>query len=85
MGLAFGGASANRRPRHQIGDELRHGGIQKFSGRRHPHLGQFQQQRAGQAQAVVHVVRAIEMRIRNQPLPTGGGARLFKVDAHDDL
>lgn len=39
---------------------------------------------AREAQAVVDFVGAVEMRIVDEALPADGGARLFKVDAHDD-
>jgi hypothetical protein len=35
-------------------------------------------------QAVVDLVRLVEMRVVDEALPPDGGARLLKVDAHDD-
>src|SRR5690348_7661179 len=40
---------------------------------------------AGEAEAVVDLVGAVEMRIVDEALPADGGAGLLKVDAHDDV
>jgi hypothetical protein len=37
-----------------------------------------------QAEAELHVVGAVQMRIVDEPLPPDGGARLLEVDAHHD-
>jgi hypothetical protein len=37
-----------------------------------------------EAQALVDLVRPVEIRIVHQPLPADGGARLLEVHAHDD-
>ena len=49
------------------------------------HLGEVEQEIARQAQAVVDLVGIVEVRIVDEALPADGGARLFEVDAHDDL
>ena len=70
--------------RHQAGDILRRNHVEKLGSRGHAHFGQVEQQMARQAQAVVDLERAVQMRIVDEALPSDGGARLFKVDAHDD-
>src|SRR6202020_3378669 len=43
-----------------------------------------QQQPPGGAQALVHVVAAVQVRVVDQALPPGDGARLLEVDPHHD-
>ena len=85
MRLRFRRARANRRPRDQVGDVLRHDGVQKFRRRRQPHAGDFQQQPPRNFQARFDVLRPVEVRIVDQTLPADGGARFFEIDAHDDF
>jgi len=42
--LRFRRARANRHPRDQVRDVLRHDGVQKFRRRRQPHVGDAKQQ-----------------------------------------
>ncbi len=84
MHLALGGARADGAPADQAGDVLRRNHVEKFGAGGHAHLGEVEQQMARQAQAVVDLVGAVEMRIVDEALPADGGARLLKVDAHDD-
>ena len=85
VGLAFGGAGADRRPADQIGDVLGHDRIQQLRGRRQAHLGQVQQQFPGEAQTRIDVVAAIEMGVVDQPLPAHGGAGLLEIHPHHQL
>ena len=82
--LALGGARADGSPGHQAGDILRRNHVEKFGAGGHAHLGQVEQQVAGQPQAVVDLVGLVEMRVVDEPLPADGGARLLEVDAHHD-
>ena len=82
--LALGGARADGAPADQAGDVLRRDHVEELGSGGHAHLGQVQQQVARLAQAVVDLVGLIEIGVVDQPLPSDGGARLFKVDAHDD-
>ena len=49
-----------------------------------PSRDHVEQQRAGGAQAGVHVAAAVQRRIVDQALPADRGARLLEVDPHDD-
>ena len=84
MDLALSGARADGSPADQAGDVLRRDHVEEFGAGGHAHLGQVEQQMAGQAQAVVDLVGLVEMRIVDEALPADGGAGLLKVDAHDD-
>src|SRR5690606_14206570 len=48
------------------------------------HVGEIEQQAAGDAEAVVDVERIVKMRVVDEALPADRGARLLKIDAHDD-
>ena len=82
--LAFGGARADGSPGDEPGDVLRGDHVEEFGAGGHAHLGQIHEQVAGQAQAVVDLVGLIEIWIVDEALPSNGGARLLKVDAHGD-
>ena len=83
--LRFRRARANRRPRDQVGDVLRHDGVQKFRRRRQAHAGDSQQQPPRNFQTRFDVLRTVEVRVVDQALPADGRARFFKIDAHDDF
>ena len=85
MDLAFGGARADRRPRHQVGDVLRRRHVEEFGAGRQAKIVHRRQHVAGEAQAPVDVEAAIEAGIVDQSLPADGGARLLEIDAHHDL
>ena len=82
MGLTFCGAGTDGRPADQIGDVLGHDRIQKLGRGRHAFPRQIKQQTACPAQTSVDVVRAVQMRIIDQPLPADSGARFFEIDPH---
>ena len=84
MHLALCGARADGSPADEAGDVLRRDHVEEFGARGHAHFCKVEQQVAREAQAVVDFVRAVEVRIVDEALPANGGARLFKVDAHDD-
>ncbi len=48
------------------------------------HLGEIQKQAARDRQPLVHLERAVEVRVVDEPLPPDGRAGLLEVDAHDD-
>ena len=82
--LAFGGARADRAPADEVCDVLRDDHVEVFDGDRHAFVGGVEQQFAPDAQAVVDGKRAVQMRVVEQAFPADGGARFFKVNAHDD-
>ena len=82
--LAFGGARADCAPADQVGDVLRQDHIEVFDCGRYPFFSGIEQQFAPDAQAVVDGKRAVKVRVVEQAFPADGGARFFKIDAHDD-
>ena len=85
MHLAFGGASPNRRPSHQIGDVLRRRRVEELTSCGDAEVGDIAQQPTCNPQAAIDVKAAVETGIIDQPLPADGRARLFEIDTHDDL
>ena len=84
MGLAFGRARADRGPGDQVGDVLRHDGVEEFGGRGEAEFGDFEEELAADAEAGLDVVRAVEVRIVDQAFPADGRAGLLEIDPHDD-
>ena len=84
MRLTFGRACADSAPTDQIGDVLGTDQIEIFCAARHASLRDIQQQTTRRTQTLVDVVGVIQIRIIDQAFPTNGGARLLKVDTHDD-
>ena len=82
--LAFGGARADRTPADEVCDVLRQDHIEVFDCGRHAFFSGIEQQFAPDAQAVVDGKRAVKVRVVEQAFPADGGARFFKIDAHDD-
>jgi len=60
-------------------------GIEKFRGRRQPHVRDLEQQPPRDLQAGLYVLRTVEARVVDQPLPADGRARFLKIDAHDNF
>ena len=82
--LTLGGARADGAPGNEIGQILRRNHIEKFAARRHAAFVEVEQKVAGDAQTVVDVKTAVKIGVVDQPFPSHGGARLLKIDAHDD-
>jgi hypothetical protein len=83
--LALGGPGPDRAPAHLVGDVLRGDHVQEFAGRRHAQFVDLEQQRAGQAQALVDLEAAVQARVVDQPLPPHRGPGLLEIDPHQDL
>ena len=83
--LALGGARADGAPGDEVGEVLRRGHVEEFAAGGQAEIVDVEQQRAGEAQAVVDVEAAVEVGVVDQALPADGGARLLEIDAHDDL
>jgi hypothetical protein len=75
-------ARADRSPTDQPGNVLRRNHVQELGSRGHAHLGQIEQQPPRQPQAVVDLVRLIQIGVIDQPLPSNGGAGLLEVHPH---
>src|SRR5947199_115311 len=85
MRLALGGARADRGPRDQVGQVLRRDRVEQLGAGGQPEPRQIDEQLAGQAQPELHVVRAVEVGVVDEPLPADRRARLLEVDApHDE-
>ncbi len=85
MHLALGGARPNRSPAHQRRQVLRRHHVEELGARGHSHFRQIEQKVSRQPQAIVDLVRLIEMRIVDQPFPAHRGARLLEVHPHYDV
>src|SRR5262249_47940090 len=68
----------------QVGDVRGHDGIQQLGARRKSEPRDVEQQLSREAQAELHVVGTVQVRIADQALPADRGARLLEVDPHDD-
>ena len=77
-------AGADRAPGDEVGDVLRRDHVEELAAHRHAHLVEVEQQLAGDAQALVDLEAAVQVRVVDQALPADGRARLLEVDAHDD-
>jgi len=82
VGLRLGRARADRVPTDEVGQILGRQRIQRFAAGRQAEAGESQQQFAGASHPLADVKRVVHVRVVDEPLPTGGGARLLKVDAH---
>src|SRR6185295_2468947 len=85
MHLAFGGASSNCRPSHQIGKVLWRRGVKELTPCGDAEVGDVPQQPTCDPQATIDVEAAVETGIIDQPLPADRCARLLEIDTHDDL
>src|SRR6185436_7306260 len=84
MGLALGGAGTDRGPRDEVREELRGDRIEELRAGRQPECADVEEQAAGEAEAGLHVMGAVEVRIVDEALPADGRPRLLEVHAHDD-
>ena len=84
VGLALGGARADRAPGDRVGDVLRRDRVEELAADRQPELDHLEQQLAGDPQAGVDVAGAVQVRVVDQALPAGRRPRLLEVDAHHD-
>ncbi len=83
VGLRFGRARADRGPRDQVRQVLRHDRVERLGGSRHAEIGQPAEQLARGADALLDVEGVVEIRVVDQALPAHRGARLLEVDPHD--
>src|ERR1039457_3555439 len=84
MDLTLGGTRANGSPTDQGRQILGSDHVEELSSGRHSHLRQIEQQAPCQPQAVIDLVRLVEVGIVDQSLPSDRGARLLEVNAHHD-
>ena len=82
--LALGRACANRRPRNQPGEILRHDGVEELGRGVQAHLVYLQQQPSRASQPSADVEGIVQIRVVNQPLPADRGSRLLEVNAHHE-
>jgi len=83
MGLGFCRACADRPPADHVGHIFRGDRIEHLIGHRHLKFGYPQQKAPGNAESFGDEVGAVHVGIIDQPFPTDRGARLFKVDPHN--
>ena len=84
MGLAFGGAGADRAPGDRVGDVLRGDRIEELATDRQAEIENLEQQLTGQPQTAVDVAGPVQMRVVDQALPAGRRPWLLEIDAHRD-
>ena len=82
--LALGRTCADRRPGDGVGDVLRRDRVEELAADRQPEPQHLEQQLARHPHAGVDVAGVVEMRVVDQALPAGRGARLLEVHAHRD-
>ena len=82
--LRLGGASANGSKGDEVCKELRRDGVEHLRGNGHALGGKIAVELAGDTEALVDLVRLVDVRVVDQTLPANSCARLFKVGAHDD-
>jgi hypothetical protein len=82
MHLALHRAGADRAPRDEIGVILAERRIEKLRRDRQAEAGDVGHQPAGEPQAVVDLVTAVERRVVDQAFPANDGAWLFKINPH---
>lgn len=82
--LALGGSGANGTDGEQIGQELRRDGIEHLTGNGHALGGQVNEDLARQAQTLVDLEAAIDVRVVDEALPANSGTGLLEVRAHDN-
>ena len=85
VGLGFGGAGTDGRPGEELRQVLRADGVERLGRQRQLQLGQPAEQLAGAVQTQLHVKGAVQVRIVDKALPADRGARLLKVDPHDNV
>jgi hypothetical protein len=82
--LALCGPRADRTPGHRVRDVLRRDRVQPLAAHRQAERRDGDQQPPGGAQAPMHVVAAVHVRVVDQALPAGHRARLLEVHPHHD-
>ena len=84
MRLRFGSARANGVPGDQVAQILRRNGVQRFGTRRQAEFVNGQQEFTGLGHAGIDLERIVHVRVVDVAFPAHGGARFFKIHAHDD-
>ncbi len=84
MHLALGSSRTDRAPAHEVGIKLTQCRVEEFRSGRQPHLRDIGEQLAREAKPLVDVIRTVEIRVVDEPLPTHDRPRLLEVDAHHD-
>lgn len=82
--LGLGSAGTNGTQGDEVSEELWGDGIQHLRGNWHAHGGEVTEELAGDAQALVDLVRLINVWVVDQTFPSDGCAWLLEVSAHDD-
>ena len=86
MHLAFGGAGPDGTPGDEIGEILRRRHVEELDCRRHAEIIDLDREAVGRgAGPLLMSNEPVEFGVVDQPLPPHGRARLFEINAHDDL
>src|SRR5262249_27113899 len=81
--LALGSARTDGAPGDQVRDVLRRDHVQVLAAGGNAIVREVQQELTAHTQALVNVEAAVQVGVVDQALPTDGGTRFFKIDAHD--
>ncbi len=84
VGLALGGAGANRGPADEVGNVLRGDGVEEFGGGGDPEGDDFAEEAARLTEAFGDVAGAVEVGVHDESFPADGGAGFFKINTHHD-
>ena len=84
VGLALGGAGANRGPTDEVGNVLRGDGVEEFGGGGDAEGDDFAEEAARLTEAFGDVAGAVEVGVHDEAFPANGGAGFFKINTHHD-
>ena len=84
MRLTLHCACPDRRPAEGIGYVLGRDGVEQLRGGGLSEVEHFTEKLASNVKASRNVAGAIELRIHDEPFPTGGGTGFLKIYPHQD-
>ena len=82
MGLALGGPCADGGPADEVGQILRHHGIQELGGGRETQVVHRQEESPSDSQAGIDIVRAVQLGVVDETLPPDRRAGLLEINPH---
>ncbi len=85
MRLTFTSSRSDSGPADQIGNILRSDRIQELGRSRDLAGYYFMEELTGKGETSRDVIRSVEVRVHDQPLPANCGPWLFEVDSHDQV
>ena len=83
VGLRLRGAGADRVPADQVAEVLRRERVERLRSGRQAHPGERGEELPRADDALVDAERVVHVRVVDEALPPGDGARFLEVDTHD--